>query len=404
MSAANRIAAVIFGVLVLTACAGQRDRGLSASDQVDSESSVSHRSEPDLVTAQLQPADFRLQALSFTADGTGLWVSGTEGRYALATSEVGRPLIAAEVPWSQGQILNQDVGEALQFRDVEGASANQAVLLAAGEGPASRIYTTQDGGANWSLRWQGPSAAESGQSPKPVFLDCMDFWDAGRGLVFGDTIDQHLYILSTEDGGQTWNRLESAPQARTSEGGFAASGDCLVTAEGGWAGIVTGAGPQPRLVFTQDYGRSWRWHDLPLPNGEVGGAFALAVNPAAPATSAWFVGGGDLGQMTGKQANVVVSRDQGVTWRELGLLPIEGPVYGLAADYRQGAGAERVVVVGPGGAAISTDGGQHFEQLHDQAHWSVAFHGDQGVMVGPEARVTTFSLSRTQARERRLER
>ncbi len=344
-----------------------------------------------IATGQLKDPDFRLQAASFSLEGDAVWLSGTHGRYAVAGPTPSEK--SGETDWVIGQILDREGDQLLEFRDIAALSAKQAVLLAAGEGAASRIYTTHDRGSTWSLSWKGSEQVTSEPPAKSVFLDCMDFWDAQRGLVFGDTVDDRLYVLGTQDGGETWQRLESTPAARPSEGGFAASGDCLITAREGWGGIVTGAGPQPRIVVTADYGQTWTWHDLPLPNGDTGGAFSLAVDDRDPTGSAWFVAGGDLGAMTGFQANVIASRDQGASWDTLGVLPFEGPVYGLAVDYRNGPGQERVVVVGPGGAAGSVDGGKTFESWLDEAHWSVALGVDgKGWMVGPEARVTGFAL------------
>jgi len=44
----------------------------------------------------------------------------------------------------------------LLFRDVEAFDARHAVVLAIGEGDASRVFVTSDGGARWSETFRNP--------------------------------------------------------------------------------------------------------------------------------------------------------------------------------------------------------------------------------------------------------
>ena len=91
------------------------------------------------------------------------WVSGTAGTY-LRTVDGGAMWTAAVVPGA----------DSLQFRDVHASSADEAWLLSAGSGDASRIYHTSDAGATWTLQWTNPEA--------DGFYDCLDFWDTERGV------------------------------------------------------------------------------------------------------------------------------------------------------------------------------------------------------------------------------
>ena len=86
---------------------------------------------------------FTVQNSNTTSDLRGLsavspaiaWASGTHGSY-LRTIDGGDTWVAGTVPGA----------EALDFRDVEAFSADEAYLLAAGPGEQSRIYKTTDGG------------------------------------------------------------------------------------------------------------------------------------------------------------------------------------------------------------------------------------------------------------------
>ena len=65
------------------------------------------------------------------------WVGGSAGE-VLRTTDGGKTWRDVSPPDSAG----------LLFRDVEAQSAHRASVLAIGEGDASRIYTTFDGGRN----------------------------------------------------------------------------------------------------------------------------------------------------------------------------------------------------------------------------------------------------------------
>ena len=86
---------------------------------------------------------WQVQAIESQADFRGLsvvsptvaWISGTKGTYA-RTNNSGKT-------WSVGIVPG---AEKLDFRDVEAFGEETAYLLSAGQGDASRIYKTTDGG------------------------------------------------------------------------------------------------------------------------------------------------------------------------------------------------------------------------------------------------------------------
>ena len=158
--------------------------------------------------------------------------------------------------------------EGLLFRDVEARSAKKAVILAIGPGDASRIYRTTDGGATWDAAFVNDDPA--------AFYDCMAFYPGGRrGLVMGDPVDGKFRILATHDSGRSWTVLpdDGMPEAPT-EYGFAASGDCLVTA--GHTAYFGSGGGASRVFRSDDFGLTWTASDSTIPAGEAAGVFALA--------------------------------------------------------------------------------------------------------------------------------
>ena len=116
------------------------------------------------------------------------WASGgTNGTY-LCTSDGGDTWSAGVVPGASH----------LDFRDVQAFDDRTAHLLAIGEGDQSRLYRTTDGGKTWALSFQNGD-------PKG-FLDAMAFWDAVHGVALGDPVDGRFMILTTNDGGRSWQR------------------------------------------------------------------------------------------------------------------------------------------------------------------------------------------------------
>jgi photosystem II stability/assembly factor-like uncharacterized protein len=250
--------------------------------------------------------DVLLQAVSAVSDDV-VWVSGHGGTYA-RTTDGGGSWAAAIVPGA----------DTLQFRDVGAIDERTAYLLSAGSGELSRIYKTTDAGATWTLQWVN-------EEPEG-FYDCLEFWDADRGLVYGDAVDGELRILATADGGRTWDRVPAAdlPAPAGGEGGFAASGTCLTLRPGGLAWVGTGAGDRARGLWTADWGRAWTAVDLPIVGGSGAGAFSITF---------WndehgIVFGGDLNQPDAFTDNIALTDDGGSSWTLASRPPFAGAIYG----------------------------------------------------------------------------
>jgi photosystem II stability/assembly factor-like uncharacterized protein len=320
----------------------------------------------------LEPVDVGTEAL-LQAVGTPspevIWLSGHEGTWARS--------VDGGTTWESGVVEGY---EEFQFRDVEAFDGSTALLMSAGPGDASRILRTGDGGRGWEevFRMDHPEG----------FLDCMDFWDRDRGLVYGDAVDGEFYVLTTGDGGRSWRRIppDVLPPALEGEGGFAASGSCVDTAEPGLAWIVTGNGSVPRLVRTGDAGESWSVSPLPLAEGSGRGATTVGFRP----DGLGFALGGDL-DPDGGGARVALTADRGASWSAVGDLVMDGAVYGAA--WIPDRDPATVVAVGPGGLDFSVDGGMRWLSADTAAYWAVGFSTpDRGWAVGPGGRVTRVTV------------
>jgi photosystem II stability/assembly factor-like uncharacterized protein len=259
------------------------------------------------------------------------WVGGSDGE-VLRTTDGGATWQDVSPPDTAG----------LLFRDVEAQSAHRASVMSIGNGDASRIYTTFDGGRSWRLAFVNDDPA--------AFYDCMDFFPGGRrGLALSDPVGGKFRIAATDDWGRSWHVLptDGMPPAVEGEFAFAASGTCLVTSGFHDAWFGTG-GPASRAFHSRDGGLTWSVTAAPIPAAEAGGVFSLAFrNPREGV----MVGGDFTAPENGVDASGI-TRDGGATWQPGG--DLSG--YRSGVDWVTFARAT-LIAVGPTGSDISRDGG-----------------------------------------------
>lgn len=308
-----------------------------------------------------------LQAVSPVNDRV-VWVSGHAATYART--------VDGGATWQTGRVPGADT--TLQFRDVFALDASTAWLMSAGNGPASRIYRTTDGGRSWTLQFTNPDSS--------AFYDCMDFWDAKRGVAVSDAVNGKLVILVTTDGGDHWVHPATMPDAYEGEGGFAASGTCLVTRPGGHAWIGTGNGPRARVLYSADHGWTWAADSTPLPSGNATGITSVSFRDLRNG----MVFGGNVGNNNGRGDVVAVTHDGGKSWALGGRPPFAGAIFG--GTYVPGARIPTAVAVGPKGAAWTRNDGATWTAVDTSAYWAVGFASPRaGWAVGPRGRIVKLS-------------
>ncbi len=317
-----------------------------------------------VATPQRSGVSVRLQAVSAAGSGV-VWASGLEGTYV-------RSIDSGE-SWRSGVVPG---AENLELRDVHAVDATTAYALSSGSGEASRVFKTTDGGASWKLQLINPD-------PKG-FFDCFDFWDASNGLLYGDSVSGKLVLFQTSDG-ELWTRLpaERLPDARPGEGGFAASGTCLVTVGDSTAFVGTGAGSS-RVLRTRDRGKSWDAFETPIQNANAtAGITSLAFRDEENG----FAAGGDISAPDARADNVALLA--GGSARLASPPTFAGAIYGIALSPSSAV----LVAVGPKGASYSLDFARTWTALSEDSYWAVGFAPSGiGWMVGPEGRIARLEL------------
>jgi photosystem II stability/assembly factor-like uncharacterized protein len=294
------------------------------------------------------------------------WASGTHGTY-LRSLDAGNSWQSSQVPGA----------ESLDFRDVEAFDANFAYLLSAGPGDQSRIYKTADAGKTWSLQF-------TNKDPKG-FFDCMAFWDRDHGIALGDPVGGHFTLITTENGGSTWNQISAAslPSSIEGEGAFAASGTCITVEGKNNVWFATG-GKVARVFRSADRGKTWRVADTPIMHGEEAtGIFSIAFHDAKHGV----IAGGDYKHPEKGEANLAFTEDGGATWKLHTLSP--GAYFSAIAFNPHGG----ILATGSAQAAYA----KSLQQPTWTKHWdlnlnAVKFNSaSTALAVGPKGTIVKFS-------------
>ncbi|MFE7273499.1 WD40/YVTN/BNR-like repeat-containing protein [Streptomyces sp. NPDC057623] len=320
--------------------------------------------EPERRAAHWEPKDsgtpeVRFRGLSAVSRNTA-WLAGTEGTVLRTTDGGG----------SWRNVSPPGAGE-LQFRDVEAFDARRAVVLAIGEGEASRVYRTDDGGETWTESFRNTDAR--------AFYDCMTFFDRRHGLAMSDPVDGRFRILSTSDGGRSWEVLpdDGMPAALEGEAGFAASGQCLVASGPRDVWLATGGAARARVLHSRDRGLTWTAADTPIPAGDPArGVFALTFRDR---THGLAVGGDYRPDQASPQA-AARSHEAGHRWQPAATPP---PAYRSGVAWLPHS-RTAALAVGPTGTDLTTDGGRTWRTVDTGSYDTVDCTPDLGCWAAGE--------------------
>lgn len=294
-------------------------------------------------------------------DDSLIWVSGTLG--TVCKSNNGGKSFNCQ---SINGFENSDFRSVYAFND-------KKVILANVGSPAQMILTV-DGGNSWKVVYENfhPDA----------FIDGIDFWNDLEGIVCGDPINGKMLLISTNDGGMTWNELADTarPDLIHGEAIFAASGTTIRCFESNKVIIATG-GKASRLLISNDKGKSWNSTGTPMLQGEEGqGVFSFDFRNETDGV----IVGGDYKNDSLSVDHVFYSSDSGNHWLHP-TTPTRG--YRECVVY---VNQNQLFATGPGGIDISIDGGVNWFPFSDEKGFHVirkARNGEIVVLAGAEGRL-----------------
>jgi photosystem II stability/assembly factor-like uncharacterized protein len=307
------------------------------------------------------PSKASLRGLSIVDDRVA-WASGTKGMVVMTTTG-GRK-------WKYLKVKGYEKND---FRSIY-AFDKQRVVIAAIGSPAY-VLMTNNGGKSWSVVYQN--------NHPDVFIDGMDFWDDKHGMIYGDPIEGKMFLLKTDDGGNTWREMEetSRPILKTGEASFAASGTGIRCVEKNKVAIITG-GTQSRLLLSIDQGIQWDSVKLPIIQGKsTTGAFSIAVADKYHVV----ITGGDF-QIDTLKTDHVLYTDDGRNLKAPAT-PTNG--YRECVEFIT---PQKLIATGPTGSDISYDGGRNWQVLNNDKGFHAirkARNGSLIVMAG-EGKVRVY--------------
>ncbi len=233
--------------------------------------------------------------------------------------------------------------EKREFRDIEAFDANTAIVIAIAE--PGHILKTTDGGKTWKTVFT--------DTTKGVFMDAMDFADAKNGIVIGDPINGEVYLLTSKDGGNSWDKYRGSPiKVSKGEAFFAASGTNIIYHSKNEFTAVSG-GMVSRLLTPDNA------VELPMVKGkETTGAYSLAVYKDQAA-----VVGGNYTSDTASEGNCVLFKLSQPTAFRKPAVPPHG--YRSSVEFITGG---QLICCGTSGVDVSNDLGMHWTLISKDSY------------------------------------
>ena len=201
-------------------------------------------------------------------------------------------------------------------------------------------------------------------------------------------------VLRTTDGGKNWQPLplEQSPAVESGEAGFAASGTNLMAIGKHELMIALGgSGPDTnpatsRVVATQDGGKTWEFHSVPIARNPSSGMFSIARIDEEH----WVAVGGNYKRADESSENFVTSSDGGQTWKNpAGRAPSGYRSVVAVGNHNSG---KFLLAAGPSGTDLSNDFGQSWRRVSDTGFHTVDFSADlsSGWGAGSDGRISKW--------------
>jgi len=201
-----------------------------------------------------------------------------------------------------------------------------------------------------------------------VFYDAMAFFDEQNGIAMGDPTDDCLSIITTKDGGNTWQKTpcENLPKIKDGEAAFAASNSNIATyKDNAW--LVTGR-KHARVFHSADMGLTWNVYDTPIVQGkEMTGIYSVDFFDSENG----IIFGGNWNDKANNKSNKATTKDGGKTWK----LIADGkePGYKSCVQYVPNTNGKELFAVGTTGVSFSNDSGNSWRKVSDSAYYTIRF-------------------------------
>ncbi len=315
-----------------------------------------------------------IRGMSVVNDNT-VWVSGSKG-------SVGKSLNGGKT-WKWTTVKGF---EKTDFRDIDAFDDSTAIIM--GITQPAIILKTKDGGNNWYKVFE--------DTTKGAFLDAMDFTQLNKqwvGKVIGDPINNNMYLLSSNDAGESWQKPDNKeaanyPAFNTGEAFFAASGTNIQFSE--WTNngpILAVSGGTTSRLWCTFYCK--RVSTIPnMISNESSGAFSIA---ASPVIGRAIIVGGDYKKDTIPNNNCVLVEMKSMYEFEFTKPTTYPHGFRSCVIYTD---EKNLVTCGTSGVDISKDGGKNWNPISKQSFNVVqkARNGKAVFLAGDKGKIGRLEL------------
>ncbi len=270
---------------------------------------------------------------------TTTWFAGQNGTWGYIQKD---KLYFDSIPEAKG----------MDFRSISILNDSTTLLLTAGS-PAL-LFKTSNFGKTWQIVYEN--------NHPDVFFNSMTFWDANKGIAFGDPMEGCFNILITKDGGKTWTKIPctNLPVPEPGEAAFAASNTCISVAKDRIT-IVTG-GVKSRVLVSEDKGNSWKAFEMPILQGSsMTGAFTHHFLDEKIGIAM----GGNFEDKSSNQNNKVLTLDGGENWQIIAAGQIPG--YTSCVQFASKQKIQTIFSCGDDGVYISKNLGQNWDLISTES-------------------------------------
>lgn len=220
-----------------------------------------------------------------------------------------------------------------------------------------------------------------------VFYDALKFWNNNEGIAIGDPIGDCLSIIITRDGGKTWQKLacDMLPKIVNGEAAFAAS-NTNIAIVGNETWVATG-GKASRVMYSPDKGESWEVFETPIIQGTATtGMYSIAFYDRKNG----FAIGGDYTKPSDSLHNKIRTTNGGRTWELVAIGA--NPGYRSCVQFVPNGNATELVAVGFEGISYSQDFGDTWQELSDEAFYTIQFLNDSTAYAAGKGRIARLSF------------
>lgn len=310
-----------------------------------------------------------IRALEIVNDSL-LFYAGSAGKYGLIN------LKTTDIKKFQLPAINDTVYH--EIRSISFTSSKLFLLTI--ESPA-QLYQLNYDGTDLKLVYQ--------EYHSKAFYDSMRFWNDQEGIAMGDPTDDCMSVITTRDGGNSWQKISCAnlPQTQEGEAAFAASNTNLAVYKNK-AWMISG-GKKSRLFSSSDKGKTWQVQELPIiQGGEMTGAFTMDFYKGKKA----MILGGDWSNMKKNTQNKLVSKNGGKTWQLVA--KGSGPGYRSCVQAIPNTKGNSWLTVGIPGISVTTDFGKTWRLLSQKPYYAIRFLNDSVAFVAGRNRIDQLKFVR----------